>query len=125
MSFKLLARTEDGKKVQVDQFLIGAWNKLEDTVAASASKDIDSMNFPDFHSLDYIVTLYNDTEGVGRRFQVSAIREGAIIKDEISGRLGSLSNVEVNVNASGSVANLQIVNNNIYGLSVSFAKLVL
>lgn len=125
MSYRLLARTETGKKVQVDQFLVGAWNKLTDTVLASSSKNIDSVDFADFHGLDYIIVLYNDTEEVGRKIQVSAIREGAIIKDEVSGRSGSLSNVQVSINTVGSVANLEIVNNNIYDLSVSFAKLIL
>lgn len=125
MSFKLLGRDESGQKIQVDQFLVGSWNKLSDTVPALASKNIDSVDLADFNSLDYIITIFNDTENVARRFQVSAIREGGTIKDEIFGRMGSLSNILVNVDTSGSVANIEIVNNNSYELSVSFAKLLL
>lgn len=125
MTLKLLARDEFGRKLQVDQTLIGAWIKGSDTVPANSSKNIDINGLATFNSLDYYLTFYNEVEEKSKKLQLNALKVGNTVIDSINNRLGNLPNLKVRVYVLSSIAYLEIVNDNNYEVSIGLAKLVI
>jgi hypothetical protein len=99
--------------------------KFTDTIPASSFKNIDVTALNDFHSLSFVVTLFNDANSVSRKYNVSVLKQGATLIDEIYGRIGNLQNTITEVLVVGTDSTLKITNNNLYDLEVSFARMAL
>lgn len=103
----------------------GAWTKFTNTVPALTTKVIDVLALADFHSINYAITLYNDSESKTRTFQMTAFREGVTINTSVYNKQGSLVSLESDVLVNGLNSELTIVNNNNFDLEVGFARLSL
>lgn len=103
----------------------GAWTKANNSVGPSTTKVIETVGLSSFHNIDYIFTIFNEVEEKTRSLQMTVIREGGTIKTSVHGRLGSMTNISVVGNVSGSDMELEITNNNLYTVSVSYARLTL
>lgn len=104
---------------------ISIWSKINSTVSSSSSNNIDVVSLSNFKTAKYIVTVYNEVEGVNRSFEVLIINEGGALSDQLYTRIGSLIDIEINVNLSAGNMELEIVNNEAYGLNITAAKLLL
>lgn len=125
MSYKLLGRTDAGQKIQLDPASLTSWEKFDNTVPASTTKVIESVVLSSFHSVDYILTIYNEVEEKTRRLQMTVVREGVTISTSVYGRLGSMTGISVNGNVNAANLDLEIVNDNGYQVNVSYTRLTL
>jgi hypothetical protein len=103
----------------------GAWTKTNNSVPASTTKVIETVGLSTFHNIEYILTFYNEVEGKTRKLQMTTIREGVTIKTSVHGRLGSMTGISVNGNVNAGNFELEVINNNIYQIEVSYARLTL
>lgn len=103
----------------------GAWTKHTESINASSTKVIESITLTNNHSFDYVITLFNDVEGKAKRYYLTALKDGAIIRDTVYSRLGSLTDISINAAAVGGNLELELTNNNTFGLSISYARLIL
>lgn len=101
------------------------WKKATAAVSGSSTIVIDTTALADFSSLKYILSFNNDIEEVTKKYELSIVRKGSTISDSIYARLGSALNLAINSNINGSNLELEIINNETFDLSISYAKLVL
>lgn len=103
----------------------GAWDKELELIPANSTKVIDTLALNSFHSMDHIFSFFNDNEAKTKRIQMTSVREGATINTNVFGRSGSLLNVQVCTIVNGTDAEVEVVNNNNFDISVSYARLTL
>lgn len=102
------------------------WEKLSNTVSATSTGVIDTVDNGSFQSLKYIVTVYNQANTAYRSFEFSVLNNNGSYKETLSNRLQSGGlNIDVDSVNNGGTYEFQITNNESYEVSVELAKLVL
>jgi hypothetical protein len=104
---------------------LGLWTGISDAVNGSSSKVIDSISLGDFHTVKYNFSVYNDTESKTKTFEMTVNKEGSVVSDSVSNKMGSTFNMSIGANVNAGNMELTLFNNEIFNLTVSAAKLVL
>ena len=105
--------------------MVGSWEKSSNFIPAFTDKTIETIPLADFHSLDFIFTLYNDTENLSKRIHLNIIKEGTTLSTNVSGKLGRLPNIAVTASVLTGDAIIAIFNNNAYQIELNYVKLSL
>lgn len=101
------------------------WSTISDTVAASSTRVVDTISLSNFNSSIYEITIYNTTQSVARTFKLVVNNANGALKDQLTNKVGSSINYDIDAISSGGNFELTITNNESYNLSVSIAKLAL
>lgn len=100
----------------------GAWVKKKTTVLASTTKTIETIPLANFFGLTYVITMFNDINELTKKLELSIIKKGTDILDSISSKLGS-GDLLVDSVIVGPNLEVQITNNELFEVEVSFARL--
>jgi hypothetical protein len=96
----------------------------KDLIPSSSSKVIDSISLNNFFSIEYKVTIFNETENLARSFSLLVLKSGSNVNDSLFARTGN-GDLSVSVIVNGSSAELQITNNEIFDVNVNYTTIIL
>lgn len=99
------------------------WKGKQTTVIASATKVVDTIALNSILSLEYVFTIYNDSEQVVRSFNYKVLNLNGSISDVLFAKLGSAINIEVSSASNGGNLEITIKNNELYNLEVKLTRL--
>jgi hypothetical protein len=100
------------------------WKYQPTTALANSTTELDSLDFANFKSVEYIITLSNSVEGVYKSFHLSAVKKAGGVGDTVFNKRGDSVNYEISVNVISSQVVLSLNNQEFFGLDVSLFKLV-
>lgn len=101
----------------------GLWVKIVDVVSGSSTKNVDITQLSNFHSVDYIITIYNDVNDKIVAGNIKVLKISGSIKTQIYGKMGNGLDIEINPEKFLDEMRLQIINNESFDLTVEIAKL--
>lgn len=104
---------------------VSVWKKITTNANASSSTIVDQVAITDFSTIKYIIDIQDTINNKTRSMEMIINNENGSIKESVFGRIGSGIDFSISpVNNSGTME-LTITNNEVNGLSVSLARLVL
>lgn len=101
------------------------WVKFSDHVTNGTTKAIDTIALSDFNGASYEITVYNRTQSVARTFKITINNANGALKDIVSGRIGTPIDYKIDAIVNAGNMELELTNNELYGLDVSVARLIL
>lgn len=97
---------------------------ISDTVAASATEDIDTIDLDDLCSVKYLLCVHNVTEDKYCSFELYGTRStGNGVTDTLYAKIGDVLDFTVEFLVVGTDAILRITNNETFTLTVSGVKI--
>lgn len=101
------------------------WEKESRTLPASSTTIVNSFALTSFRGLDYVLNFKDTTSAKQKQLKLSVIKDDGTVKDTVYARLGSAISLEINSQINGSNYELAIVNNELFDVQVSLARLTL
>jgi hypothetical protein len=102
------------------------WTRGDSIVYAEQARSIDLLPLSGFISIKYIMTFSNADEEKAVTLELTILHENGTIKDVVSNKIGrSISlGVDTNVNTNNELE-INITNNELFDVNISYARLVL
>lgn len=101
----------------------GLWKRLTFTVNALTTINTDTFPMSDLSSVDYAITIFNQTENVFKSFYLRANKKNSNVVDTVYGKIGDSINFAINAKKELNDYVLEIQNNENYPLDIWMSKL--
>lgn len=99
--------------------------KKTNSVLASSSKVVETLNTSKFDVLKYFLIFSNPTKTIKKSMELTILNQGIILKDTVSNRIGTGLDLEVGAILNSPNMELTITNNEIFDINVSLVKLTI
>lgn len=101
------------------------WEKAKKTVPASSTTIVESFALSSFRSLEYIINVKDTTSDKEKQLKLSVVKDDGSLKDCVYAIMGSAISLEINANINGLSYELEMINNELFAVEVSFARLTI
>lgn len=101
----------------------GLWKRKKFTISASSSIEIHAIPLTSFHSVEYITTVFNDSELKNKSLNIKAHNNFTEIKKSIYAKVGKLNIAFTFSIVSGNMI-LTASNNESFDVTLEYARLV-
>lgn len=99
------------------------WEKINKTAPAGSTIVADSNSLSSFRQLEYIINYRNTVTLREKGLKVTVVKDDTVINEQVYARTGAPLSVGLNMVINGGNVELQIENNELNAVNVSFAKL--
>ena len=100
------------------------WFRSRKIIPASSITELDKLLLVNTKSIDYIITAFNDIEIKTKTFNLKVFKEGTTIKESLYLKIGTI-NVKINIATDTDYIILNLQNDELFDLTVNFARLSL
>jgi len=90
------------------------------TLIAGETKIVDKIPLTKFKAVDYLIAL--ESNSLSKVFKIYVRKKGSTVSDQLFAKNGDAIDIEANPIVNGSDFELQIINNEINGLNLSFVR---
>ena len=101
------------------------WEKFTKVVPISSTIIADSLLLTTFKQLEYIINFKDTVTKVEKGLKMTLVKSDTLLKEQVYAVTGAPMSMEVNTVINGSSYELQIVNNGLASVEMSFARLTL
>ena len=101
------------------------WIKLTSEIAASTGAIVDETPSSDFHSIDYILTFWNDSQNKTKTLNIKLTNRNGTLKKSVYAKNGDNINYDLTFTLSTGNVIMTLTNNETYAINISIAKLIL
>lgn len=101
----------------------GVWVQTNDTISALTTKVVDVVPLADFNCIDYIICVRKPDKTAMTHLKLSGYQDDTGLHDNVYDKRGGLD-ISVSWVEVGTDAELQITNNEAYGIDVYVTKLI-
>jgi len=104
-----------------DCFSPNYWQKERATISPSWV----SVEIPRFHSVKYLVNLWNETENKNKFMEIVVVKNGSLVDNIISNRVGNAFNVSIDAVLTGNKLHLAFTTTETYPINVELLYVVI
>lgn len=101
------------------------WKLEQFTIPSGSSHDALNLVLADIHSVDCIITVWNNTENKAKSLNLKIIKTSTGLKEVVTSKTGDVINLVVTPTIDGSIMKAVISTSESYDLSVDIAYIVL
>ena len=114
-----------GREKLIDLASASPWKSDSFTIPASSSGNSIDIPLIDFHSVDYVITVWNDAEVKTKSMDMKVIRQGTLLTEMVRNKIGTGLSISVTPTVVGSIMRVVISTSESYDLNVNIAYLIL